>query len=240
MTPDPGSVPRCGARGWKLGHLSKVFFNVPVMQTIYEDNWSHITIYRPYDIDLCIMRSRWAWPMFTVQSFCFISWRLFDGRTSYFGIISQWAIIFDLEINVGHIYLYFMVQWFCLISWRLFDVWMSYFGIMSQWDMTFDLIINVGHIDLYFMVQWFYFISWRMIFDFIINVGHSDLYFMVQWFCFISWRRFDWWTSYFGIMRHYNMTFDLKINVGHSNLYFTVQWFCLISWRLSNELHTLG
>ena len=43
---------------------------------------------------------------------------------------------------------------------------------------------------------------------------------------------FDVWTSYFGIMRHYDQTFDLKINVGHCDLYFMVQWFCLISWRL--------
>ena len=64
------------------------------------------------------------------------------------------------------------------------------------------------------------------------NVGHSDLYFIVQWFCLISWRLFDVWTSYFGIMSHYDTTFDLKINAGHCNLYFMVLWFCFISWRL--------
>ena len=39
---------------------------------------------------------------FTVQWFCLISWRLFDVRTSYFGIISQYDLTFDLKINVGH------------------------------------------------------------------------------------------------------------------------------------------
>ena len=58
-------------------------------------------------------------PYFTVQWFCLISWRLFDVWTSYFGIMSQYDLTYDLKINVGHCDLYFMVQWFCLISWRL-------------------------------------------------------------------------------------------------------------------------
>ena len=54
-------------------------------------------------------------PYFTVYWFCLISWRLFDVRTSYFGIMSQYDPTCDLKINVGHCDLYFMVQWFCLI-----------------------------------------------------------------------------------------------------------------------------
>ena len=96
---------------------------------------------------------------FMVQWFCLISWRLFDISTPYFGIMSQYDLMFNFKINVGHCDLYFMVQWFCLISWRLFDIWTPYFGIMSQYDLMFDLKINVGHCDLYFIVHWFCLIS---------------------------------------------------------------------------------
>ena len=136
-----------------------------------------------------------------VQWFCFISWRLFDVWTSYFRIISQYDLMFDLKINVGHCDIYFMVQWFCLISWRLFAAWTSYFGIMSQYDTTLDLKINVGH---------------------------CDLYFMVQWFCLISWRLFDIWTPYFGIMSHYDAIFDLKIKCRSCELYFMVILSCIL------------
>ena len=41
------------------------------------------------DIDLWVMK--WsAWPIFLVQWFCLISWRLFDVWKSYFGIMSQY------------------------------------------------------------------------------------------------------------------------------------------------------
>ena len=99
---------------------------------------------------------------FMVQCFCLISWRLFDVWISYFRIMSQYDLTFDLMINVGHFHLYYMVQWFCLMSWRLFAAWTLYFCIMSQYDTTFDLKINVGHCDLYFMVQWFCLLSWRL------------------------------------------------------------------------------
>ena len=59
---------------------------------------------------------------FMVQWFCLITWRLFDVCTSFFGIMGQYDLTFDLKVNVGHCDLYCMVQWFCLISWRLFDV----------------------------------------------------------------------------------------------------------------------
>ena len=57
---------------------------------------------------------------FMVQWFCPLSYELFDGWTSYFGIISQCDLTFDLIINVGHIDLYFMIRWFYPISWRLY------------------------------------------------------------------------------------------------------------------------
>ena len=144
-------------------------------------------------------------PVFQVQWFCLISWKLFAAWTLYFWIMSQFDMTFDFKINVGHCDLYFMVQWFCGLSWKLFDIWTRYFGITSQYDPMFDLKINVVH---------------------------CSLYFMVQWFCLISWSLFAAWTSYFGIMSRFDKTFDLKINIGHCDLYFMSQWFCPMSWRL--------
>ena len=63
---------------------------------------------------------------FMVQWFCLISWRLFSGWTSYFGIMSQYDPS-DLKLFVGHCDLYFIVHWICLVSWRLFAVWTLYF-----------------------------------------------------------------------------------------------------------------
>ena len=104
------------------------------------------------------------------QRFYLISWKLFAAWTSYFGIMSQYDLLLDIKITVGHCDLYFMIQWFCFISWRLFDVWTeilpyilkticcmniilwdyeSYFWIMSQYDLTFDLKINVGDCDIF-------------------------------------------------------------------------------------------
>ena len=134
---------------------------------------------------------------FMVQWFCLISWRLFDVRTSLFGIISQCDQKFDLKINIGHCDLYFMVQWFYITTWRLFDVWTSFLGIMGQYDPMFDLKINVG-----------------------LHVCY--LYFMVQWFCLTSPRLFDAWVSYFQIMTQCDPNFDLKVYISHYDLYFMV------------------
>ena len=126
--------------------------------------------------------------------------------------MSQYGLMCDLKINVGHFDLYFMVLWFCLISWRLFDIWTSYFGITSQYDPTFDLKINVGH---------------------------CDLYFMVQWFCLISWRLFNIWSPYFGIMSQYDPMFDLKINVGHWPLFYgpvILPYILKIIWYMNTIL----
>ena len=76
--------------------------------------------------------------------------------------MSQYDLILDLKIKVGHCDLYFMVQWFCLISWRLFDVLTWYLGMMSKYDLMLDLKVKVGHCDLYFMVQRVCLISWRL------------------------------------------------------------------------------
>ena len=38
---------------------------------------------------------------FMVQWFCVTAWRLFDVWTSYFGIMGQHDLTFDLKINVG-------------------------------------------------------------------------------------------------------------------------------------------
>ena len=84
-------------------------------------------------------KCRSLWPIFMVQWFCLIPWRLFDVWTSYFRIMSQYDLTFDLKINVGCFVLYFMVQWFCLISWSLFDIWTPYFSFMNQYDPMFDL-----------------------------------------------------------------------------------------------------
>ena len=56
-----------------------------------------------------------------VQWFCLISWKLFDISTPDFGNMSQYGLMFDLKINVGHCDLYFMVQWF--LPYILTTIW---------------------------------------------------------------------------------------------------------------------
>ena len=87
---------------------------------------------------------------FTVQWIHLVSWRLFDGSTIYFGIMSQCDLTFDFKFNVGHNDLYFIVQWFYLISWSQFDGRTSYFWIVSECDPAFDLKIKKGQQDLIF------------------------------------------------------------------------------------------
>ena len=137
-----------------------IFHGLVILPYILKTIWYMNTIFWEYE-------SVWpdVWPKifvahydlyFMVEWFCLISWKLFSGWTSNFGIMSQYNPTCDLQIFVGHYDLHFiMVHWIYPLSWRLFDVWTSYFLIMSQYDTTFDLEINIGHCDLYFMVQWF-------------------------------------------------------------------------------------
>ena len=43
------------------------------------------------------LTSKCQWPMFMVQWFYITSWRQFDVRTSYFGIMGQYEMTFDLK-----------------------------------------------------------------------------------------------------------------------------------------------
>ena len=97
---------------------------------------------------------------FPVQWFCLISWRLFDVRTLYFEITSQYDSMFDLKIIVCHLF-----HGPVILPYNLKTFWCLniIIGIMSQYDLTFGLKINVGLCDLYFMVQWFCLISWKTI-----------------------------------------------------------------------------
>ena len=177
------------------------------METTNANSWSDMA--QPCDMDLWVMKWRPACPKFHVPVILSYILTSIDICTSYFGIMNQYDLQFDLKINVGPCDLHFKVQWFGLISWSLFDVCTSYFMIMNQYDPIFGLKKDVGH---------------------------CDLYFMVQWFCLISWRLFGVWTSLFGILDQYDTTLDLKINVGLCDLYFMVQWFCHISntiWCMS-------
>ena len=163
---------------------------------------------------------------------------LFDIWTSsYFGITSQYDVMFDLKINVGHCNLYFMAQWFCLISWRLFDVWTSYLRIMSQYDPMFDLKIFHGPVILCYILKAVRCMT-------IILLDHESIWpnFLPQNKCWSLWSIFYgpvilhtilktiWCMNI--ILWDYDQTFDLKINVGHCDLYFIVLWFWVISWRL--------
>ena len=142
----------------KCRSLWPIFHGPVILPYILKTIWYKNTILWDYELV-------WpdVWPKinvghcdlyFMAQWFCLKSWRLFDIWPPYFGIMIQYAPMFDLKINVGHCDLYFMVQWFCLISWRLFDIWNHTLGL-SQYDPMFDLKMNVGHCDLYFMVKCF-------------------------------------------------------------------------------------
>ena len=115
-----------------LSYILKTIWCMYVILWEYESVWILLFgIMSQYDLKINVGHYDLY---FMVQWFCFISWRLFDVCTSYFGSMNQYDQTFDRKINVGHCDLYSMVQWFCLISWRLFDVWTLLFGIMSQYD----------------------------------------------------------------------------------------------------------
>ena len=81
---------------------------------------------------------RRLWPVYImVQWFCLISWKLFSGWTSYFGIMSQYHPTSDLKIFLGHCDWYFIVHWLCLIFRRLFDDYTL--GYKSVWHNIWPL-----------------------------------------------------------------------------------------------------
>ena len=67
--------------------------------------------------------------------------------------MSQYDLMLDLKIKVGHCDPYFMVSDFA----SYFEGYLMYKhdkrGLISQYDLTFYLKIKMGHCDLYFMVQ---------------------------------------------------------------------------------------
>ena len=114
----------------KCMSLWPIFHGPMILSYILKTVWCMNTILWYYES---------VWPNVWPKNKCRSLWPIFHGPvilpyilktdvwTSYFRIMSQYDLTFDLKINVGRFDLYFMVQWFCLISWRLFDVWTSYF-----------------------------------------------------------------------------------------------------------------
>ena len=92
-----------------LPYILKTIWCMYIILWNYELVWSEVWPQNKYSS---------LWPIFMVQWFCLISWRLFDVCTSLFGIINQYDPTFALKIDEGHCDLYFMVQWFCVISWK--------------------------------------------------------------------------------------------------------------------------
>ena len=147
----------------KCRPLWSIFHGPVILHYILKTIWYMNTILRDHESvwpDVCLKIFVAHYDLyFMVKWFCLISWKLFSGWTSYFGIMSWYDPTYDLQIFVGRCDLYFRVHCICPLSWRLYDVWTSYFRIISEHDTILDLEINVGHFDLYFMVQWFCLIS---------------------------------------------------------------------------------
>ena len=87
----PGSMPRGGARGQKLGHLS-------VMEPTYADSWSNMA--QPCDMGLWVMKWRSAWPIFhgpVILSYLLKTiWCTIC--TSYFGSLNQYDPTFTSKL----------------------------------------------------------------------------------------------------------------------------------------------
>ena len=101
----------------KCRSLWPIFHGPVILPYILKTVWYMKTIlsyYESWMFDLKINVGRFDL-YFMVQWFWFISWRLFDIWTPYFGIMSQYGPMFDPKIIVGRCDLYFMVQWFCHI-----------------------------------------------------------------------------------------------------------------------------
>ena len=104
-----------------------IFHSSVILSYILKTNWwKNIILWdtesvRP-NFDLIINVGQFVL-YFMVQWFCPISWRLFDGWTSSFWIISQCDSKIDLILNGGHNDLYFTFQEFCLfieVKWFCF------------------------------------------------------------------------------------------------------------------------
>ena len=81
-------------------HTLKTFWCMDIIFWDYESVWHDI-----WPQNKC----RSLWHILWSSDFV-ISWRLFDMWTPYLGIMSQYDLMFDLNINVGHCHLYFIVQ----------------------------------------------------------------------------------------------------------------------------------
>ena len=89
---------------------------------------------------------------FMVQWFCLISWRLFDIWTPYFGIMSQFDLMFDLKIFHGPVILPYILKTVCCMNIILQDY-------ESVWP---DIWPQNKCRSLYSMVQWFCLISSKL------------------------------------------------------------------------------
>ena len=105
----------------KCRSLWLIFHGPVILPFILKTIWYMNTILWDYEFDLKIFVGHCDL-YFMVQWFVLISWKVFSGWTSYFGIMNQYDPTSDLKIFVGPCDLYFMVHWICLISWRLFDL----------------------------------------------------------------------------------------------------------------------
>ena len=79
-----------------------IFYGPVILPYILKTIWYMNTIlwdYEPYDLKINVGHCDLY---FMVQWVCLMSWRLFDISTPYFGIMSQYDLMFDLKINVGH------------------------------------------------------------------------------------------------------------------------------------------
>ena len=139
-----------------------------------------------------------------VQWFCLVSWRLFDVWTSYFGIVTQYDMTFNLKYKYrslwpifhGPVILPYILKtiWYMnTILWNYESVWPGVWPknkCRSLWPKFHGPVIlayilktiDVWTSDFWFMSQY------GTLFDLKIILDHCDLHFMVQWFCLISFK----------------------------------------------------
>ena len=130
-------------------------FYFSVIETKYENNWSNMD--QPCDIDLWVMKSRSAWP-------------IFHGPVTLPYILkTNWCmniIVQDYESVQPDVWPQNKCRslWPIILPYILKTIWCM---TIILWDYesvlpNFGLEINVSHYDLYFMVHWFCLISWRL------------------------------------------------------------------------------